>query len=268
MDETVGFVGLGALGAAVAANLLEAGVALRVHNRTAAKADPLIARGATWVARPADAARRGGIVVTLLWDDASVEEVVRSQGFLAQLGDGGIHVSMSTITPDGARMLGELHARHGSCLVEAPIFGVPAAAAARKLWIPVSGPAHAKARVQPLLEAMGAQQVFDFGEDIGAATTVKLAGNFLVISAAASLTEALSLARQNGVEPQAVVDMLTATLFPAPIYRTYGRSVADGTATINRSSIPGKDLGLFRRSARAAGSPARITDLLLALREE
>lgn len=267
MAETIGFVGLGALGAPVASNLLDAGYRLRVYNRTAAKADPLIARGAERAAQPADAAIGGGIVMSLLWGDASVEEIVGSTDFLPRLGAGGVHVSMSTISPDGSRRLAELHARHGAHFVEAPIFGVPAAAAARKLWVAFAGAKPAKKRVRPVLEAMGAQGVFDFGEDIGAATTVKLAGNFLIISAAASLTEALALAQRNGVEPRAVVDMLTTTLFPGPIYQSYGPSIADGTATIHRSAIPGKDLGLFQQTARAVGSPDPITELLLKLRE-
>ena len=265
MVETVGFIGLGALGAPVATNLLDAGYGLRVHNRTRAKADPLLARGAEWAEMPADAAPPGGIVATLLWDDASVEGVVRSEAFLERLGD-GVHVSLSTISPQASRALAALHARHGSQLVEAPIFGVPAAAAARQLWMPYAGPKTAKARVRPLLEAMGAQGVFDFGEEVGAATTVKLAGNFLIISAAAALTEALSLAKDQGVEPQAVVDMLTATLFPAPVNQNYGRSIAQGKATIHQSPIPGKDPSLFRRTAEATGSPTRLTDLLIGMR--
>jgi len=263
MGGGVGFFGLGALGAPVAANLLDAGCALRVHNRSPAKADPLIARGAVWAPRPADALTPGGIVATLLWDDASVEEVVRSDGFLARLGEGGVHISMSTISPEGARALAALHAAHGSHLVEAPIFGVPAAAVARKLWMPIAGPKAAKDRVGPLLEAMGAQGMFDFGEEPGAAVTVKLAGNFLIIAAGAALTEALALARGQGVAPQAVVDMLTATLFPTPIYQTYGRAIAEGAAARPRSPIPGKDLGLFRNTAAASASPTRLADLLL-----
>ena len=253
MVETVGFIGLGALGAPVATNLLDAGYGLRVHNRTRAKADPLLARGAEWAEMPADAAPPGGIVATLLWDDASVEGVVRSEAFLERLGD-GVHISLSTISPQASRALAALHARHGSQLVEAPIFGVPAAAAARQLWMPYAGAKTAKARVQPLLEAMGAQGVFDFGEEVGAATTVKLAG------------KALSLAKDQGVEPQAVVDMLTATLFPAPIYQNYGRSIAQGKATVHQSPVPGKDLSLFRRTAEATGSPTRLTDLLIGMR--
>jgi 3-hydroxyisobutyrate dehydrogenase-like beta-hydroxyacid dehydrogenase len=79
MSETIGFIGLGALGAPVAANLLAAGYGLRVYNRTAAKADGLVSQGAERAERATDVAAPGGIVVTLLWDDASVEEIVASE---------------------------------------------------------------------------------------------------------------------------------------------------------------------------------------------
>jgi len=266
MPDTIGFIGLGALGQPVAANLLEAGYLLSLYNRTPSKADALLARGAGRAERPADAVRPGGVVLSLLWDDASVESLITSKDFLQRLGPGGVHVSMSTISPAGSRRFAALHARHGSVLVEAPIFGRPAAAAAKKLWIVCAGPREAKHRVRPLLDAMGAQGVFDFGEELGAATTVKLIGNLLIISAGASLTEGLSLAEKSGLDPRAVVDMLTATLFPAPIYQTYGRAIAAAGSTLGQSPIPKKDLGLFKEAAQAAASPIAISSLLLALR--
>ena len=102
---------------------------------------------------------------------------------------------------------------------------------------------------------MGAQGIFDFGEEVGAATLVKLVGNFLIISAARSMSEALGMARSHGVDPRAVVDMLTQTLFPAPIYQSYGKRIAEGTASFGQSKIPLKDVGLFRRTAREGGVP-------------
>jgi len=267
MAETIGFIGLGNLGSPMAANLLEAGHPLAIYNRTASKADALVARGATRANRAVDTVTTGGIVVSLLWDDASVESIVTSDGFLDRLGPGGVHVSMSTLSPEGSKRLAAMHARHGSLFVEAPIFGRPEAAVARTLWIACAGPAPAKARARPLLEAMGAQGVYDFGEDIGAATMVKLAGNFLIISAASSLAEALSLVRRSGFDPRPVVEMLTQTLFPAPIYQTYGRMLAQGAVTTGQSDIPVKDLGLFQKTAEQAQFPAPISRLLLDLRE-
>jgi len=265
MNDTVGFIGLGNLGLPVATNLLDAGYPLLVHNRTPSKAEPLIARGAQMATRPVDAVTTGGIVVTLLWDGAAVESVVRSEGLLDRLGAGGIHLSMSTIAPATAKQLAALHAEHGSTYVEAPIFGRPEAAAARQLWIPLAGSQSAKERVRPLLTALGGQGVFDFGEAIGAATTVKLVGNFLISSAVRSLAEALAMAEGNGANLQAVVDMLTQTLFPAPIYRSYGTMIAEKRAMVNQSEIGLKDVGLFNDAAQQAGSPTPIAQLLVEL---
>ena len=267
MTETIGFIGLGDLGLPLAANLLDAGHAMRVYNRAARKAAPLVAHGAHLATRPTDVVTSGGIVVSVLWDDAALESVVNSDGFLERLGPGGVHIAMSTILPETARRLAALHAQHGCAYVEAPVFGRPEAAVARKLWIPVAGAQAAKDRARPLLEAMGAQDVFDFGEAVGAATTVKLAGNFLIISAARSMGEALSMAAGNGVDPRALVDMLTTTLFPAPIYQSYGRMIAEGAPAVSQSDIPLKDIGLFTRTAEGVRSPTPISGRLHELLE-
>jgi|SRR2546428_8969907 len=94
MSETIGFIGLGHLGLPMATNLLNAGYALRVYNRTASKAESLVAQGAQLAPRSVDAVTTGGIVATIVWDDAALESVVMSDGFLEQLGSGGIHLSI------------------------------------------------------------------------------------------------------------------------------------------------------------------------------
>jgi 3-hydroxyisobutyrate dehydrogenase-like beta-hydroxyacid dehydrogenase len=215
-------------------------------------------------ASPAETITAGGVVVTALWDGEVLEHTVTTGGFLERLGAGGVHISTSTVAPETSKRLAALHARHGATLVEAPIFGRPDAAAARQLWIPVAGPAPAVARVRPVLEAIGAQGIFDFGDAPGAALTVKLAGNFLIISAARSLAEALSLAARTGVDPKAMLDMLTTTLFPAPIYRSYGQRIIEDPGSLGASAIPRKDLGLFQDAADAAGA---ATPIVTALRQ-
>lgn len=262
MKERIGFIGLGNLGLPMATNLLNAGYPLVVHNRTASKAETLVTQGAQLARRPVDAVTPGGIVATMVWDDAAVESVVTSDGFLEQLGQGGIHLSMSTISPETAKRLAAMHAHHGSYYVEAPIFGRPEAAVAKKLWIPIAGSQIAKERVESLLKAMGGQGIFDFGEEVGSATLVKLVGNFLISSAVRSLREALSMAEKNGVNPKAVIDMLTSTLFTAPIYQSYGKMLAEKTDSFSQSKIPLKDVGLFIKTAEKVESATPISGLL------
>src|SRR6266481_1831510 len=148
MKETVGFIGLGGMGLAMATNLLKAGFGLRVYNRTAAKARPLLKHGARLARSPAEAAEPGGVVVTIVSDDRAVEEVtLGGNGLLARLGD-GVHLSMSTIAPRTAQRLAGLHRERGSCYIASPVFGKPDMAARAKLWIVTSGDAAARARVR------------------------------------------------------------------------------------------------------------------------
>src|SRR5438270_4135065 len=99
MKETVGFIGLGSMGLAMATSLLKAGFGLRVYNRTPEKARPLLERGATLARSPAEAAEPGGVVVTMVSDDRAVEEVaLGTSGLLDRLGD-GVHLSMSGLLP-------------------------------------------------------------------------------------------------------------------------------------------------------------------------
>ncbi|MGB0062285.1 NAD(P)-dependent oxidoreductase, partial [Candidatus Binatus sp.] len=161
MTQKIGFVGLGAMGLPMAANLLAAGFNLTVYNRTASKADPLVAKGAHRAVRAGDVAHPGGVVVSMLADDASVKALVTGDDALAEhLAPDGIHISMSTVSPATTRELAEYHASHGSVMIAAPVFGRPNAAQAKQLRICVSGSAEAKAKVKPILDAMG-PEVFD-----------------------------------------------------------------------------------------------------------
>jgi 3-hydroxyisobutyrate dehydrogenase-like beta-hydroxyacid dehydrogenase len=204
MKETIGFIGLGDLGLPIARNLLAAGYALKVYNRTASKAEPLVTRGAQQVFQPRDVLTRGGIVVSVVWDDAALESIVISEGFLEQLGPGGIHLSMSTIAPAAAQKLAAMHAEQECSYLEAPVFGRHEAAVARQLWICLAGPAVPKERVRPLLETTS-QGIFDFGEHIGAASLVKISGNFLGAAAIQAMIEVLSLAKKSGNDPKKVI---------------------------------------------------------------
>ena len=264
MAETLGFIGLGNMGEPIAANLIAAGHALRIYNRTASKAAPLVAKGATLAKNPADVASPGGIVFTMVADDRAIEELCLAPGsFVEKLGPGGIHISLSTIAPATARRLAEHHAKHKVEYVASPVFGRPEAAAAKKLWVCTSGHAAAKARVRPLLEAIG-QGIFDFGEDAGAANVVKLCGNFMIAAAIETISEALALAEKNGVDKNAVADLFGKTLFACPVYQGYGKSIAAEKFEPAgfRLALGFKDVSLALSTATASSVPLPVASLL------
>ena len=264
MDETIGFIGLGGMGSAMAANVQKAGIGMRVYNRTSEKAKPLVEQGAVQADTPAGAAQTGGIVVTMLTNDQAVEEMAFGEnGFGEVLGEGGVHISMSTISPELSRRLAGRHAALGTQYVAAPVFGKPDAAAAQKLWIATSGPETAKARVRPVLEAMG-QGVYDFGEDAGAANVVKLCGNFLLGAAIEAMGEAFTLAQKNGVSRQSVYELFTGTLFACPVYQNYGKLIAaEHYQPIGAiPSLIRKDFGLLLQEANTSHVPMPLASLV------
>jgi len=262
-SELVGFLGLGTLGAPIAANLLESDVSLTVWNRTPAKAEPLVAKGARLARAPAEAVPNGGVVFTILWDDASLEEVVTSEGFLDALGD-GLHVSMTTVTPETSRRIASLHAAHGSMFVEAPIFGIPAQAIARTMLVCLAGASAAKERARPLLEKMGASKIVDYGEEIGAGTATKLVGNFMIVAGFVAMQECFDVLRAAGLDPRPTLEMITTAILPTPSQQRYAAHLLSGE-TAPTSAIPQKDVGLFERFAAASRAPTPLAKQMSAL---
>ncbi len=264
MKETIGFIGVGGMGLAMATNLINAGFGLRVFNRTAEKARPLLDLGARLARSPAETASPGGIVVTMVSNDQAVEEVtLGTNGFLGRLSD-GVHLSMSTIAPRTARRLAELHRERGGHYVASPVFGKPDVAAHAKLWIATSGgDAAARSRVRPLQEAMG-QRVIDFGDEPGAANVIKLAGNFLLGAAIEAMAEAFTLAQKHGVPRQQTYEFFTQTLFDCFVYRGYGELVAsEHYQPIGaKPSLIRKDYGLILDAAAEELVPMPLANLI------
>lgn len=250
------------MGLPMAENLLSAGFSLRVYNRTTQKAQPLAERGAVVARMPHDAATRGGMVISMVSDDRALEEIATEE-LAESLGPGGIHLSMSTASPKTTERIAERHARHGGAVVAAPVFGRPEAAASRKLWICHSGPAAAKQRVKPVLDALG-QGSFDFGEAVGAANVVKLAGNFLPAAAIEGMAEVATMAEKNGISRAAILNMLTSTLFNCQIYNGYSKRVID--ADFDKVGftvlLALKDMKLAQDTATAARAPMPLLSLL------
>ena len=260
----IGFAGLGLLGEPMARALVAAEYELRVYNRTPEKADRLVEMGAARAATPAEIAVPGGIVVTVVANDQALHEVTHGEsGFLGRLGEGGLHISCSTISPATARELSALHAERGERYLAAPVFGRGDAALAGMLRICVSGRPEARERARPVLDALG-QAVFDFGDDPGAANVVKLCGNFMIAAAVESMAEAFTMAEKNGIPRQAVHEMFSQTLFASPIYQNYGRMVAAHEYEPPGFHLPLglKDVLLFQQTGLESGVPTPLAGLV------
>ena len=259
----VGFIGLGHMGAAMAQNLLKAGHRLVVFNRTRSKAEPLASAGACVAASPGEASRNDAVITMLADDDAVAEAVFSDGGILAELPSGAVHISMSTISVALSKRLGEAHGKAGQAYVAAPVFGRPEFAAAAKLIVVAAGDDSAIGRCQPLFDAMG-QRTFIVGPKASQANLVKLSGNFLIASVIESLGEAFALIRKAGVDPHLYLDILTSTLFSAPIYKIYGGLIADEKYEPAgfKMALGLKDVRLALAAADALAVPMPVASLV------
>lgn len=253
---TVGFVGLGSMGLPMARNLAGAGYLVHAWNRSPLPDADLASAGLKRAATPADAAR-GGIVITMVADDAALEAVTLGEhGVLAGLPAGGLHLSMSTVGVAEATALAEAHRAAGRRYLAAPVFGRPPAAQAAKLTIVAAGEHADYVRAQPLFDVLG-QGSFHVGTAPGQANTVKLAGNFLLMAMLESLGEALALTGKAGVAPRQVLDILNGALFKSPVYENYGRIAIEGAFDPPgfRLRLGLKDANLVLAAANAAAVP-------------
>jgi len=251
------------MGSGMAANLLRAGHELTVFNRSPEKRRPLIELGAQAAETVAEACS-GEVVITMLADDGALRRVALAEdGIVDKLRQGTTHISMSTVSVELVRDLSEAHQQAGQQFVAAPVFGRPEMASAAKLFIVVAGAPAAVTICQPLFDAMG-QRTFPFGTEPAAASLVKLAGNFMIAATIETLGEALALLSKGGIEPGRFVDLLTATLFPAPAYRTYGALIAASRFQPAGFAAPlgHKDVRLLLAVAESLRVPMPIGSLL------
>jgi 3-hydroxyisobutyrate dehydrogenase-like beta-hydroxyacid dehydrogenase len=185
----------------------------------------MVGQGATVAASIAEACK-GEVVFTMLSNDDALVGIVDGEGgIVASLAKGAVHVSCSTIGTALSERLAKDHAAAGQRFVAAPVLGRPEAAAAAKLFVLAAGEAGAIEVVTPLLDAIG-QRTFVISEDPKSANLVKLSGNFMIASVIESLGEAMALVGKAGVDKQEYLEILTSTLFGAPVYKTYGGMVA------------------------------------------
>jgi 3-hydroxyisobutyrate dehydrogenase-like beta-hydroxyacid dehydrogenase len=259
----IGFIGIGQMGRGMVRSLLRSGHHVTVYNRTRDKAASLEADGAKLAERPADACR-ADFVVTMLADDAAVEAVTFGEtGILSALAPGAVHVGSSTISVACSERLAAAHEKAGRHYVAAPVFGRPEAAETGKLFVIAGGSAALIKRCQALFDAVG-QRTFVVGERPSQANLVKLAGNFLFAATIESLGEAMALVRKGGIDSGRFLDLLTNSVFTAPVYRTYGGIIV--SEKYEPAAFPVtlglKDIRLALAAADAAAVPMPIASLI------
>ena len=265
MNKKFGFIGLGNLGTPIALNLIDSGHTLYVYNRTASKAAPFAAKGAIVCDSIADLAKQCRIVFTIVSDDAALKDICEGEkGLLNHLGKGSIHVSISTILPQTAAELAMLHRQHDQHYLASPVFGRPEAAAEKKLNFTISGEEEIRKQTAPLLKDAGGLNVWDFGDNTTAANTVKLCGNFLIASALEAIGESINLAGKSGVDAQQMWNMLSQTLFNAPVYVNYSNIILQKKFEPASFSMKLglKDMNLVLQQAASVSQPMPLASLI------
>jgi 3-hydroxyisobutyrate dehydrogenase-like beta-hydroxyacid dehydrogenase len=259
----IGFIGLGNMGAGMAANLLKSGHVVTAYNRSQDKVAALARQGAK-PAKSVAATCDGDIVITMLANDDAVEAVTFGNGgIIASLRPGATHVSSSTISVALSERMTAAHAEAGQHFVAAPVFGRPEAAAAAKLFVVAAGAAATLQAISPVFDAIG-QRTFVVSEEPKAANLVKLSGNFLIASVIESLGEAMALVSKAGVDKNDYLEILTSTLFGAPVYKTYGGLIARGEFEPAgfAAELGQKDVRLVLAAAEKLQTPLPIASLL------
>ena len=259
----LGFIGLGHMGAGMAANLVKGGHHLSVFNRSSGRNGPLIALGAHEARTVADACR-GEAVITMLADDDAVAAIAfADEGLIASLPAGAIHISMSSISVAFSKRLAQAHTQAGQRHIAAPVFGRPDMAASGKLFIIVAGDPASIDECRPLFDALG-QKTSLIGEQPWAANLVKLSGNFLQAATIESLGEAIALIGKAGVDRRAYVEILTSTVFNAPAYKIFGPLIADRKFEPAAFAAPlgYKDIRLALAAAETLRVPMPLASLL------
>ncbi len=265
MSERIGFIGLGIMGRGMAHNLLKAGFDQRVWNRTASKADELVAAGAKLAANPGDLAAQCDIVITCISDTPDVEAVILGQnGVIHTIRAGSLVIDMSTISPHVTREIAAKLAEKGAHMLDAPVSGGSEGAAKGTLSIMVGGEADQFERAMPVFQAMGKTITLVGGHGDG--QMVKLVNQILVVGHALAMSEALLFAKAGGLDLQKTLDAVAGGAAGSWMLTNRAPQI------IRRDWRPGftvdlqqKDVRLALRAADEMGIPLPATSLIFNL---
>lgn len=248
----VGFIGLGQMGSAMAAQLVQAGHDVTVWSRNPLHVDDLVAQGARRGTGPEDAVHTG-LLMSMLANEDVVRRVVTPE-VLRAAPVGFVHVNHATISGPAAEEFAALAGDAGHGYVSAPVLGRPNVAAQGRLTILASGKAEHVAAIEPMLSVVG-RRVWNYGAQPSAACLAKIATNFLIVHALGALTESLVLLEHNRLDLHQFLAMIADSVFPGPVYAGYGAQIADHSySPAQFTTVNGlKDVQLAVSAAADAG---------------
>lgn len=250
----IGFIGLGAMGSAMAKNLAVAGHEVSAWNRSGGAVE-----GVTMVGTPAQAFA-GDAVMTMLSDDDAIRSVILAQDLLAGAPAGLVHVVASTISVAFAHELVAAHASAGVSYVSAPVLGRPDVAAQGELNILAGGDAAALDRLRPIFEVIG-RRVWNMGSEAPTANAAKIACNMMITMAIEAMAEAVVLTEANGLEREGFFELILGTLFASRSYQVYAAKISHNDYDPGFKAVLGlKDLRLAREAASGAGRTLPMLD--------
>jgi 3-hydroxyisobutyrate dehydrogenase len=260
-------LGLGTMGMGMAANLLKAGFAVTVYNRTASKAEALRAAGAQVANTPADAVRGASVIVSMLSDDAASRDAwTGDQGALAAADEGAVLVESSTVSPAWIAELAALAQSRGLDLLDAPVTGSRMQASEAQLTFLVGGSEAALSIARPALEAMG-KAIVHLGP-VGSGATIKLINNFLCGVQIASLAEALTWLERSGLNREKGLDVLKSGAPGSPLLGAISARMTSKDYTVNfLLKLMSKDLQYAYNAAAEFGITLQTAECARALFE-
>ena len=265
MPEHIGFVGLGQMGQPMALNLMRSGFPLRVFDLREERLAPLVAQGAEPKASPGEVVEPGGIALSMVPDDRALLAIALGEGgILKRLGEGGIHLSLSTVSPEVSAQLVKVYRQQGSHYLAATVLGRPEVAEAAQLSVFLSGHLEAKARVLPIVEVLG-RNIYDLGERVEVANIVKLGYNFLIAAAIEAMGEAATFVEAWGANRAQFLRMLVESLlFTGAVYEGYGRMIGERDYSEARFPVPMglKDVDLILQAAQHARVPLPSAEIV------
>ena len=273
MAPPVAFIGLGALGAPMAANLLAKGIPLTVHNRHRERERPLAAAGARRAATPAEASRDAAVLALCLSDDTAVAEVLLGRGgdtadaALAGLAPGSLVVDFSTIAPASSRAMAAALAERGVAYLDAPVTGGTEGARAGTLSVLVGGEADDLERARPVLEAVG-RTITHLGP-VGAGQEAKAVNQVLVAGSYAAVAEALALGQRLGLPMEQVRQALLGGAAGSWALEHRGGSMLRGEFPLGfRLRLHRKDLAIALEAAAAGGLELPVARQVAAMEDD